>query len=93
MASLALDTYNSWVDGLSVSPAQKTTLKTRAKQLYAAVAKETIMHLRHHANSVLNDPDATTQQKDRAQQVRDITDAVIAHAETDTWWLEVVGVT
>lgn len=92
MASAALDAYNAWVDGLAVSSGQKATLKTRAKQLYAAVAKETIRHLRHHAQAVLSDVDATVEAQAKAQQVMDTTDAIIARGEGDAWWLEAVGV-
>ena len=92
MASAALDAYNAWVDGLSVSPAQKTTLKTRAEQLYQAVARETIAHLRFHATAVLNDSGETAAAKARAQNILTITDAIIARGDGDTWWLEAVGV-
>lgn len=92
MASAALDAYNAWVDGLAVSAGQKTILKTRAKQLYAAVAKETIRHLRHHAQAVLADPDAIAGAKAKAQDVMDLADAIIARGDGDAWWLEAVGV-
>lgn len=92
MASEALDAYNTWVDGLSVPAGQKTVLKTRAKQLYGAVARETIRHLRHHAQAVLSDADAAPEDLTRAKQVMDLTDAMIARNEGDAWWLSAVGV-
>ena len=92
MERAALDTYNAWVDGLAVSAGQKTTLKKRAKQLYAAVAKETIRHLRHHAQAVLNDPESSAAALTRAQQIIDVTDAIVARDEGDSWWLSAVGV-
>lgn len=88
MASAALDAFNARVDASSLSAAAKNVAKDWGERLYVAAIKEAVRHVRHHAQAVIDDPDATTQEKNRAQQVLSVTQAIIDRADDSPWWLE-----
>jgi hypothetical protein len=60
MASPALDSFNTFVDGLSINAANKAAAKTRGGQLYQASVREAVAHVVLHIDAELaaaTDPD------------------------------------
>lgn len=88
MASEALNAFNARVDASSLGIAAKNTAKDWGERLYVAAIKEAVRHVRHHAQSVVDDVNATAQEKNRAQQVLDVTQAIIDRADDSPWWIE-----
>lgn len=88
MASAALDAFNARVDASSLGIAAKNTAKDWGERLYVAAIKEAVRHVRHHAQSVVDDPNATAREKNRAQQVLNVVQAIIDRADDSPWWIE-----
>jgi hypothetical protein len=90
MASTALTTFNTAVDGLAqVSNARKTQIKNIGETLFIAGARETILHLRKHIAAVAADVNHTAEVRARAATLRDQLDAMIATQVDNAWWLDV----
>lgn len=90
MASVALTTFNTAVDGLAgVSAARKDQIKTAGERLYTSGARETILHLRKHITAVADDVNNTAEVRQRATVLRNQLDILIATQVNDAWWLDV----
>lgn len=90
MASTALTTFNTAVDGLAgVSTTRKTQIKDIGERLFIAGARETILHLRKHISAVADDTGHTAEVRARAAALRDQLDTLIATRVDNAWWLDV----
>lgn len=89
MASPALETFNAWVDSTNLSEQAKVIAKDRGERLYIASAKETVFHMRAHAEAVRDDQNETAGRRQRAGDLVILINHLIATRDQDAWWLDV----
>ena len=86
MASIALTTFNTAIDGLSLTSRQKSDLKVLGERLYIAGQQEAIAHLRKHISAVADDTSNTVESRELASDWRSLVDSM---PRGDAWWLDI----
>lgn len=86
VASFSLRDFQAEIDAGKDTAA----LKQSAEVMYARATKEAVLHIRLHAQAVLNDVTATAPARAAAAQILLITDPLAARSATDPRWLELL---
>ena len=65
-------------------------LKRSGERLYVTASKEAVLHVRLHAQAVINDVSETAEAKSAAQQIMLLTDPLAQASLDDPRWLELL---
>ena len=87
MSSAALVAFGARVDASALPDRDKATVKGWGEALYSAASLEAVVHVRLHANAVVNDAGEPQTIKEAAQQVLAVTAPLAARTPDDPRWL------